>query len=162
MAPEEEIVQLVTAALWVHLMATVALVGYYTVLAVVVLPALSGRTGPAGSVEIMAAIERRAMPVLVASLVAFLATGIYLTTGDARYSGPGNVNDAWSTLLLVKHVVIVGMLALGSLLDGLIVRSAALAPPGSDQAGRRIAYATRGMAILGATVLLLTAAAQTP
>jgi uncharacterized membrane protein len=154
--------QLVTAAVWVHLLATVALVGYYTVLAVVVLPVLSGRASLADGVEIVADLERRAMPMLVASLVAFLATGVHLMTSNTRYAGLGNVNDAWSTLLLVKHLVIVGMLALGSILDGLIVRSAALAPPESGQAVRRITYGTRGMALLGATVLLITAASQTP
>lgn len=154
--------QLATAAVWLHLLATVALVGYYTVLAVVILPALSGRADPAGGVELVAALERRAMPMLVASLVAFLSTGVYLMTSNTRYAGPGNVNDAWSTLLLVKHVVIVGMLALGSILDGLIVRSAALAPPASGVAVRRITYVTRTMALLGAIVLFLTAASQTP
>ena len=42
--------QLATDAVWLHLLATVALVGYYTVLAVVILPALSGRADLAGGV----------------------------------------------------------------------------------------------------------------
>ena len=94
------------------------------------------------------------MPLLITSLVVFLATGVALLTGDPRYAGAGSINDDWATLLLLKHVLIVGMLVVGSYLDGLIIRST-----GGARA-TRITWTARGMAALGAVVLLLTAAAQ--
>ncbi|OGO56314.1 MAG: hypothetical protein A2V85_10720 [Chloroflexi bacterium RBG_16_72_14] len=156
-SPEEN-VALVTLAVTAHLFATVALVGYYAVLAIVIVPALVALPAPSGRIEVLARIERRAMPVLLASLVALLATGVYLMTADPQYAGPGIVRDSWASLLLVKHVVIVIMLFVGSYLDGLIVRAAGRA----DGAGlSRITWASRGMAVLGAAVLVITAAAQT-
>lgn len=159
--------QLSTWMVWAHLIATVVLVGYYAVLTVMLLPALGAargtdiraRGGPSQApMELLGAVERRAMPILVTMLVVFLATGVALLTGDRRYSGAGSIESSWATLLLVKHVLIVGMLVLGSYLDGLIVR-AAQAP--GVVGFRRITWTTRGVAALGAVVLLLTAAAQT-
>ncbi len=78
---------------------------------------------------------------------------------DTRYSGPGKIGGAWASVLLVKHVLIVVMLGFGSYLDGLIVRL----DRGADTIEPAITRVARGaivMAILGAIVLLLTAAAQ--
>jgi uncharacterized membrane protein len=155
----EETVSLTALAVSAHLFATVVLVGYYTVLALIVAPAVVTVAGGTRPIEVLAAVERRAMPLLIASLVAFLATGVYLLTADPQYAGPGKVGGAWATLLLIKHVVVVVMLILGSYLDGLIVRAT------DTSAGRdgmpRVLWASRGMAFLGGVVLLLTAAAQT-
>lgn len=143
-----------------HLVATVSLVGYYVVLALVVLPALVAQLGEDAS-AIVAAIERRAMPVLVGSGVVFLVTGVYLLTSDARYGGAGNVNGDWASLLLIKHLAILAMLVLGSYVDGLIVRAAeAGQQPGPAAAMARIRLGVGGMAALGLIVVLLTAAAQ--
>ncbi len=85
--------------LWGHLLATVVFVGYYVLLAVVVIPAVARVLGdgaadrmPAG--PLLAAIERRALPLLLASLGIFLATGVALQTADPRYLGLGQVRGA--------------------------------------------------------------------
>jgi voltage-gated potassium channel Kch len=159
--------QLSTWMLWAHLIATVVLVGYYAVLALVFLPVLGAARvtsvptpgDPNGApMEFLSAVERRAMPILVGMLVVFFVTGVTLLTGDSRYTGAGSIQSNWATLLLVKHVLIVGMLVLGSHLDGLIVRAAKAA---GAVGFRRITWTARGMTALGAVVLLLTAAAQT-
>lgn len=152
--------EIVATAVWVHLLATVALVGYYAVLAAIILPALSTRANPIESLEIVAALERRALPILIASLVAFLATGIYLTTADSRYGGVGNVGGSWTTILLIKHIVVVGMLVVGSVLDGWIVRSTGPGGLTHADALHRVTLVARAMGLLGAVVLLLTAVAQ--
>lgn len=149
---------LTALAVSVHLFATVVLVGYYTVLALIIAPAVVTQAAGTSPIEVLAAVERRAMPLLIASLVAFLATGVYLLTADPQYAGPGKVGGAWASLLLVKHVVVVIMLILGSYLDGLIVRAADAHASGNSLS--RVVWASRGMALLGAAVLLLTAAAQ--
>lgn len=148
-------------ALWAHLLATVILVGYYAVMAVIVLPSLSTLHALPG-MGIVAAMERRAMPALVASLVVFLATGVYLLTSDPRYAGPGNVAGDWATQVFVKHLVVVAMIVAGSFGDGLIVREAAAAGEGPSRVSARITWTLRATAALGALVLLLTAAAQRP
>jgi uncharacterized membrane protein len=148
-------------ALWAHLLATVILVGYYTVMAVIVLPSLAALSAVDGT-GIIAAVERRAMPALVASLVVFLATGVYLQASDPRYAGPGNVAGDWATPMLVKHLVVVAMVVAGSLADGLIVRAAAAGVQGPSRVSARITWMLRATAALGALVLALTAAAQRP
>lgn len=156
---------LTTWMLWAHLLATVVLIGYYAVLALILLPVLQAIAGnapttedsPGPDLQLLASVERVAMPLILGALVIFLATGVSLLTSDQRYTGAGSIKDAWATLLLIKHVVIVGMLVLGSTLDGLIVRAARV--PGAG-IGARITWLTRGMAAIGALVLLLTAAAQ--
>jgi len=151
-------VSLTALAVSTHLFATVVLVGYYTVLALIIAPAVVTLAGGTKPIEVLAAVEQRAMPLLIASLVAFLGTGIYLITADPQYAGLGKVGGTWASLLLVKHVVIMIMLILGSYLDGLIVR-AAKTNSGGDRLSRVI-WASRGMALLGGAVLLLTAVAQ--
>jgi len=151
-------VSLTALAVSAHLFATVILVGYYTVLALIIVPAAATSAGGTGPFEVLAAVEQRAMPLLIASLVAFLATGIYLITADPQYAGLGKVGGTWASLLLVKHVVVVIMLILGSYLDGLIVRAAKANASGDHLS--RVLWTSRGMALLGGAVLLLTAAAQ--
>jgi uncharacterized membrane protein len=154
----EQTVSLTALAVSAHLFASVILVGYYTVLALIIVPALATLAGGTGPIEVLAAVEGRAMPLLIVSLVGFLATGVYLLTADPQYSGLGKVGGTWASLLLVKHVVIVIMLILGSYLDGLIVRAANTNASGDRLF--RVIWASRGMALLGGAVLLLTAAAQ--
>jgi uncharacterized membrane protein len=151
-------VSLTVLAVSAHLFATVALVGYYTVLALIIEPAVVTLAGGTRPIEVLAAVERRAMPLLIASLIAFLATGVYLLTADPQYAGPGRVGGAWASLLLIKHVVVVIMVILGSYLDGLVVRAAEANASGDSLS--RVVWASRGMALLGGAVLLLTAAAQ--
>ena len=149
--------------LWGHLLATVVFVGYYVLLAVVVIPAVARVLGdgaadrmPAG--PLLAAIERRALPLLLASLGIFLATGIALQTADPRYLGLGQVRGAWTGLLLVKHLVVVAMLVVGSVLDGFLVRAGR-----DDQSPvpeAPLVWTARAQAALGTVVLLVTAAAQ--
>jgi uncharacterized membrane protein len=152
-------VPLTTLAVSVHLFATVVLVGYYAVLALIIAPAVMAMVEGTRPVEVLAAVERRAMPLLIASLVAFLATGVYLLTADPQYAGLGRVGGAWASLLLVKHVVVLFMVILGSYLDGLIVHASDAHASGNLPS--RVVWASRGMALLGGAVLLLTTAAQT-
>jgi uncharacterized membrane protein len=149
------------AALWLHTLAMVIVVGYYGILGRIVLPALSRGLDGEALARIVPAIERRAVPFVVVSVVAFVATGSYLLAVDTRYEGLGAFfASTWSTLMLVKHGVIVLMVGLAVGVD----RLAAMVGEATDEArGRTMGYlglATEAMTALGALVLLLTAAAQ--
>ena len=150
-------------ATWLHLVATVALIGYYAILGLLVLPVLR-TTVPAREVAAsVAALEGRALPVIFGSLAVFLATGVYLMVNDARYGGLGDVTGStWATLFLVKHVVVLAMVGLGRLHrrpGGSAIRGPgeAIDRPAPVQ---RLEVAAGVMTLLGAVVLLLTAAAQ--
>ncbi len=149
-------------AMWLHEIAAVVLLGYYGMLALVFLPALRRTVvGPALG-EAVESTERRARPWLIASVVIFLATGVYLLATDPRFTGIGALSNSWSLLILAKHGLVIAMLVLGALMDWLLAPDVALAGTEAERAhafGRVLASAA-GMTVLGAIVLLLTAAAQ--
>jgi uncharacterized membrane protein len=148
-------------AVWLHVVATVILIGYFAVLSLFVLPVLTRALPTAELGTAIAAIERRALPFLLGCLVVFLATGVYLMGSDARYAGVGSIDSAWATILLVKHVIIVGMLGLGMYVDALAVRAGSAGDGSQAATGvRRFALGTVAMTLVGAVVLLLTAIAQ--
>ena len=147
-------------ALWLHALAMVVVLGYYGIMSRIVLPALGRSLAGPTLAGVVQAIERRALPIVLAGIVTFIITGIYLLVRDGRYAGVGSFASTWSTLMLVKHLVVVAMVALGVGID----RLAAGLPNTSEVGlGRTIEFLTLamdGMAALGILVLLLTAAAQ--
>lgn len=145
-------------ATWLHLLATVALLGFYGILGIVVVPVLERGRPAAEAAEVVRGLEARALPAIVASLVVFFVTGVWLLLTDERYGGLGDIGSTWATVFLVKHAVILGMVGVGAWIDLLAVRG----PVSADPAGqlRRLRRAAAVMTILGALVLLLTAAGQ--
>jgi uncharacterized membrane protein len=136
--------------------------GYYGVLGRMVIPALErSLDGPVRG-DALAAIERRAVPLMLLSLALFVVTGSYLLFIDSRYEGLGNVfANGWTTLMLMKHVVVIGLIALGVVVD----RYARRLQAATDEAARAAALrglrlGAEGATALGAVIALLTAAAQ--
>ncbi len=138
------------AAIWLHNLATVVFIGYYVVLALICLPALDRCPDTRGAT--ISAISKRSRPWLYGSLLVFAASGSYLTMTDPSYMGLGNFTSPWAMLMLVKHVLIFGMLALGFWSNAIL----RLGP----QAGARFRGYINWMAATGAAVLLLTGIAQ--
>jgi uncharacterized membrane protein len=147
-------------ATWLHLMATVAMLGYYALLGSLVLPVLRKIVPAAELGDAIATVERHALPIIVASLVVFLATGVYLMGVDARYGGVGDFSGSWTTLLLAKHVVVAVMVGVGVYLDALIMRRPTDGSGDEARTVRRIEIVVAVMTALGALIVLLTAAAQ--
>ena len=80
--------------------------------------------------------------------------------GDANYVGFGDFGNAWSVVMLVKHVLVLVMIGIGVYIDrGILTRLAA--PSTAEAALRSFRRAVNAMMISGLIVLLLTAAAQT-
>ena len=150
-------------AVWLHSLATVVLLGYYALLALILLPVLR-RTfnGPALG-RLIPAVERRALPFILGSIGVFLVTGMYLLVTDDRFLGLGHFfGSAWSTLIVIKHVVVIALVGIGVYIDLLVVPD--IATPGDEVAQtaaiRRLGRSASAIATLGAVVLLLTAVAQ--
>lgn len=150
------------AMTWLHAMGMVGLLGYYAVLAIAVLPALSRTLDGQELGAAVAAVGRRSRPLVVGAIALFLVSGIYLLVTAGRYNGAGNLfATTWTTLITVKHLLVLLMLALAAGVDQL-----AVATSRSDTAEARrttlglLSIAAQGMTVLGVLVLLLTAAAQ--
>jgi uncharacterized membrane protein len=142
------------------MIAIAVLLGYYATLSLVVLPWLSSG-GSAEPGRVIAALERRALPWILASIVLFTVTGLVLM---AAHSGS---DPSWTPLIIVKHVIVVAMIVLGVVLDRVLVPrvdgtwwTPAVVPSTDARDLRPIIRACAAMGVLGAAVLLLTAAAQ--
>jgi uncharacterized membrane protein len=150
-------------ATWLHSLATVGLLGYYSILALIVIPALRRTLDGPSLGRVVPAIERRALPVVLGAVGVFLVTGLYLLVSDHRFLGLGHFfGSSWSSLIVIKHLVVVALIGIGAYLDLLVVPDIAgpLDEPDRTAAINRLTRGTSVMAFLGAIVLLLTAAAQ--
>jgi uncharacterized membrane protein len=149
-------------ATWLHTVAFVIAWGYYGVLGRMIVPALDRTLDGPMRADSLAAIERGALPLVLGSMALFVVTGSYLLFIDPRYEGLGNFfANGWTTFMLVKHVVVVGLIGLGVAVDVCIRRlQAATDEPARGAAMRWLRLSAEGATGLGAVVVLLTVAAQ--
>ena len=147
---------------WIHTLAFVIAWGYYGVLARIILPGLERSLDRPGQIAALGAIERRALPLVILSLVLFTVTGTYLLLTDPKYAGLGNFfASTWTTLMLIKHVVVIVLVGLAVIVDVLIRRLGDVGDATAQSSSlRRVALAAEGATGLGALIVLLTAAAQ--
>jgi uncharacterized membrane protein len=149
----------VATANGLHTLATVIFVGYYLLLSLLYLPVLA-KAEMGGGVA-LSEISRRSRPWLYASLLIFALTGVYLTLVDANYPGLGNFSNPWSVLMLVKHLLILAMVAIGFWYNFVQrVGPALRSYPGDAQRIARFRRYSDLMSVCGVFVLLLTAFAQ--
>lgn len=146
---------LVSVSYWLHTVATVIFIGHFVLLAVLYLPALAD-DGTA-----LSRISRRSRYWLYASLIVFAVTGIYLTIVDPNYAGIGNFDNFWAIMMLVKHILILVMIALGFWHNAILrVGPMMISNNNSELGVARFRNHVNVMAICGVLVLLFTALAQ--
>jgi uncharacterized membrane protein len=151
---------LIALSYWLHSLATVVFIGHYLLLALIHLPAMNNTsldvTGP-----ILSEISKRSRRWMYVSLLIFMVTGIYLMFADPNYRGVGDFNNFWSVMMLVKHLLIVGMIAAGFWFNAFLRVGPMLSSRNSaEQAYARFRLFVNIMAVSGVLVLLLTALAQ--
>jgi uncharacterized membrane protein len=143
---------------WLHAIATIIMIGHYLLLSLIYLPILAKENG--GGV-ILSAISKRSRVWMYASLGIFAVTGVYLTFVDSNYLGVGDFGNLWSILMLIKHLLIMGMIALGFWFNAILRVGPLMSSNNSiDQAIARFGLYSKLMAGCGVLVLLLTALAQ--
>ncbi len=148
---------LIEISTWLHSLATAIFIGHYLLLVVVYLPALQTQAQPQAGAT-LSAISKRSRNWLYAALIVFAITGAYLTLVDPNYLGLANFNNAWTIVMLLKHLVVLVMLALGFWFNAVLrVGPMASSPTSAEQAFARFRSHANVMAALGALVLLMTA-----
>ena len=148
-------------AVWLHTVAFVIAWGYYGILGRFVIPALGSSIGAEREAQALLEIERRALPFVLLTAVLFTVTGSYLLVTDAQYQGLGEFGSTWAQLMLVKHVLVVVLVALGAAVDWFVRDAgAATSPEARATALHRLRLATEGATVVGALIALLTAASQ--
>jgi uncharacterized membrane protein len=149
-------------AVWLHTVALVIAWGYYGILGRIALPALARSLDRPALATALLGMERRAVPLVALSALLFTLTGSYLLVIDPHYAGLGNVfASTWTRLMLAKHVLVIGFVALAVVVD-LLVRRIARTTEAEGQARdlRRLGFSAEAATGLGALIVLLTAAAQ--
>jgi len=106
-------------SIWLHALGTVILIGHYLLLSLIYLPSLAGHklqiSGP-----ILSEISKRSRVWMYISLLIFIVTGIYLMIVDPNYLGVGDFGNLWGILMLVKHILILAMIAMGFWFNGIL------------------------------------------
>jgi len=151
----------IALSVWLHSLASVVLIGHFVLLALIYLPAMA-KSGPdAQTRALLSEISRRSRLWMYASLFAFIISGIALMLVDPNYLGVGNFGNLWGMLMLVKHVLVVVMIALGFWFNAILrVGPLMSSNSGSGLAFERFRKYIYLMAACGVLILLLTALAQ--
>jgi uncharacterized membrane protein len=152
---------LIAVSIWLHALATVIFIGHYLLLSMLYLPALS-KTGSANITgAILSEVSKRSRVWLYGSLLIFIFTGTYLMLIDPGYLGFMNFGNFWGIMMLVKHILVIGMVALGFWFNAILrVGPLMSSNTGATQAIARFRQYSNLMAITGVLVLLLTAISQ--
>lgn len=151
---------LIAVSTWLHALATVVFIGYFVLLALIYLPAIKDKYDVTVG-ELLGEFSKRSRTWMYAALLIFMITGFHLMLVDPYYLGVGNFGNLWSILMLVKHVLILGMIAAGFWFNAILrVGPMLSSKTGSSQAMDRFRLYSNGMAIAGVLVLLLTAISQ--
>lgn len=151
---------LIAVSTWLHALATVVFIGHFVLLALIYLPAVKDKPDiPIGA--ILGEFSKRSRVWMYIALFIFMATGIHLMLVNPYYLGVGNFGNVWSILMLVKHVLILGMIAAGFWFNAIMRVGPMLSSrTGSSQATDRFRLYNNGMAITGVLILLLTSLSQ--
>ncbi len=147
---------LIAVSGWLHALSTVVFIGYFILLSLIFVPVLADQNG-----MILSTISKRSRPWMYTSLLVFIVTGIIMTFADPNYLGLAKFDNAWTILMLVKHVVILAMIVMGFWFNA-IQRVGPLMSSnrGAAQATNQFRSYVNLMSICGLLVLLLTAFAQ--
>jgi uncharacterized membrane protein len=145
---------------WLHTLATVVFIGHFVLLALIYLPAIKDKPDIPADM-ILSEFSKHSRIWMYIALLVFMITGIHLMIVDPNYLGVGNFRNLWSVLMLVKHILIVGMIAAGFWFNAILrIGPMLLSKNGSPQAFDRFRLYVNGMAVTGTLVLLLTALSQ--
>ena len=145
---------------WLHAIATVIFIGHFVLLALIYLPAFAKQKAEIAG-PILSDVSKRSRIWMYVSLVIFMVTGIYLMLVDPNYRGVGDFGNLWAIAMLVKHILIIAMIALGFIYNAILRVGPMMSSNNSaETAISRFGLYCKLMAVCGVLVLLLTAFAQ--
>jgi len=146
--------------LWVHLTAIVTWVGLWFN-TVFVFGALRQYAAEATRGNFIEAYRKRYLTITWASIAVFIVTGIILMETNENYPGLAHFfSNTWSTLVTLKHVIVILMLIISFTLLYSILPKLRAAIGAKDEATvtrlmQREKFAVATLAILGWAILLI-------
>jgi len=149
---------LVALSTWLHTLATIVMIGYYVFTGLIYLPIFERQMQANALRELLEEVSGRLRPYFGSSLLIFIVTGTYLMIINEGYLGLGNFfGNAWSVLIIVKHVIVLVFIALAVYSERAIMGKISEAQP---QALKQFRLSLGVNTALGIMILLLTTAAQ--
>ena len=143
---------------WLHILATVVMIGYYLFTRLIYLPVLESHMQANALCDLLEQVSARLRPFFGGSLLIFLVTGTHLMLINEDYLGLGNITgNSWSVLIVIKHVLVLAFLALAVFSERAYLRQISDQKP---EALKQFRWALNINMILGLTILLLTSIAQ--
>ena len=148
---------------WLHMVATVALLGFYSQLGIVYLPFLIKHFKGVELGTALDEISDRFLAWIIAALIVFAVTGTYMMVSEDSYTGLGHLfANTWTILIVSKHVLVLFMAVLGVWITFAVKKGvmAVKSDAPSFEPLNRIRWMVALMNISALLVLLLTALAQ--
>jgi putative copper export protein len=134
------------------------MIGYSIFTSLIYLPVLERQLHADALRCVLELVSARLRPFFGGSLLIFLVTGTFLMFVNKSYPGLGNFfANPWSAMIVIKHVLVVGFLALA------VYAERAFVPQISEEkptALKQFRWAMNIDVILGTVILLLTSLAQ--
>ncbi|HEX2698227.1 MAG TPA: CopD family protein [Anaerolineales bacterium] len=96
---------------WLHFLATVTWIGSLVATPLLVLPAANRTLKPVDQLALISAMQTRLEPVAWFSISLLVATGLFQMSVNIHYNGFLSTSNQWSIAILVKHVLVVTMIA---------------------------------------------------
>ncbi|HEX2909520.1 MAG TPA: CopD family protein [Chloroflexia bacterium] len=150
---------LIALSNWLHLLATIVMIGYFIFTSLIFLPVIERQMSPEALRALLEQVSARLRPYFGGALLIFLVTGTHLMLNNQNYLGLGKFFDnPWSSLMVIKHVLVLGFLVLAVFSERVYLPQINQLKP---EALKRFRLALNINTVLGLIILLLTALAQT-
>ncbi len=91
---------------WLHLMATVLWIGGMAVNILVLMPSMKEGLEPSAAGKFTPLVMKRFRRLVYSSIIVLVATGVSMMLFSRSYLGPLELGNAWSQVLLVKHIFV--------------------------------------------------------
>jgi uncharacterized membrane protein len=148
----------VALSTWLHVLATIVMVGYFLFAAQIYLPVLERQMQANALRDMLERVSARLRPFFGGSLIVFLVTGTHLMLINKNYLGLGNFfGNPWSFLIVTKHVLVLAFLALAVLSERMYLEQIGDQKP---EALKHFRWSLNINMVLGALIILLTSIAQ--
>lgn len=99
---------------WLHMLATVVMVGSLSALSWLILPLLPKLLSPQEQVHFLDALQRRLEPLIWFALGVLIVTGLFQMSVHPNYNGLLATGTRWSLALLIKHLLVVSIIVVSA------------------------------------------------
>ncbi len=105
----------------IHLLATVLWIGGILTNAFVFVPSAQAALDPPSMGKFMGAVMKRFRPMVYICMLLLMVTGGVMTVVNPSYSGAMKFTNLWTTLSLIKHIVVLLMVVIAVVMFEVVV-----------------------------------------